>query len=116
MNVFTIEHTRGFDTTVWVQWLTPAGLGVPDIDHFEATLAITYGGTHPDYHLRANSIDTTASAFQFELPNTASMPAGSHAATIDVKDIRPGGTSNISHLIARGVVIVTEPAPALPEV
>lgn len=111
---FYIEHTKGFDTTVWAQWLTPAGLGVPTIDQYQGWLSSVEPSGIAGYILAAE-IDTASSSFKFEIPNDWDAPVGQHAATIDVKDTGPGGTSGISHLIARGLIVVLDPAPAIEE-
>lgn len=103
---FFIEHEVGYQTEFYAQWLTDAGLGVPDIDKYEATLWVQQAGT--TWAIKSLETIKESSAFRFEIPdNDQSLHVGQWAARITTKD-----THGVQYQIAVGYVHVIQGEPS----
>ena len=108
---FFIEHEVGYQTEFYAQWLTDAGLGVPGVEKYEATLWVQQAGAT----FAMGSVETIkeSSAFRFEIPDqVANLEVGQWAARITTNDTLDLNSQDINYQIAVGYVHVMKGEPA----
>ena len=106
---FFIEHEVGYQTEFYAQWLTDAGLGVPDIDKYEATLWVQQSGT--TWAMGSKETIKESSAFRFEIDDDDTIEVGQWAARITTSDTLDPNSTDINYQIAVGYVHVMQGEP-----
>jgi hypothetical protein len=104
---YYFEHTPGYDTSIWVQWLDEKGRGM-DVEKWDAELFIDQG-TATTIAFNHDARDLHSSSFRFDIDSSETFTLGLFTSKVTVQE---NDTNASEHIIARGAVHLLSEEPA----
>ena len=104
---YYFEHTPGYDTSIWVQWLDEKGRGM-DVEKWDAKIFIDQG-TATTVAFNHAARDLPSSSFRFDIDSSETFTLGLFNSKVTVQK---NTVTALEHVIARGAVHILSEEPA----